>query len=83
MRAWSLPMARMRPSSCRGSRPISSAELGSKKLPKAPEKMGYREREKVLATLEKEMKEAARRLDFEEAAQIRDMIMEIRAASRK
>ena len=54
-----------------------------KKLPKAPEKMGYREREKVLATLEKEMKEAARRLDFEEAAQIRDMIMEIRAASRK
>ena len=48
-----------------------------------PEKMKKAEREKVLRSLEKEMKEAARRLEFEEAAQLRDAIMEIRAAQNK
>ena len=49
----------------------------------APEKMKKREREKVLRSLEKEMRDAARRLEFEEAAQLRDAIMEIRAAARE
>jgi excinuclease ABC subunit B len=40
------------------------------------------EREKLLRPLEKEMKEAARRLEFEEAAQLRDAIMEIRSAEK-
>ena len=40
------------------------------------------EREKLLRSLEKEMKEAARRLEFEEAAQLRDAIMEIRSAEK-
>lgn len=44
----------------------------SKKLPK-------KERGKVLLSLEKEMKAAASRLEFEEAAQLRDLIMEIRS----
>ena len=39
------------------------------------------EREKVIRSLEKQMKEAARRLEFEEAAQLRDAIMELRALS--
>ena len=45
----------------------------------APEKMKKSERERLLRSLEKEMREAARKLEFEEAAQLRDAIMEIRA----
>ena len=41
-----------------------------------------KKRERVIASLEKEMKQAAKRLDFERAAQLRDMIMELRAAGR-
>ncbi len=46
---------------------------------KSPKKMGKKEKEKVLRSLEKEMRDAAKRLDFETAAQLRDVIMEIRA----
>jgi excinuclease ABC subunit B len=49
---------------------------------KPPQNMSRAEREKLLRALEKEMKEAARRLEFEEAAQLRDAIMEIRAEAR-
>lgn len=41
-----------------------------------------KKRERVIASLEKEMKQAAKRLDFEKAAEFRDMIMELRAAAR-
>ncbi len=41
-----------------------------------------KKRERVIASLEKEMKQAAKRLDFEKAAKLRDMIMELRAAAR-
>lgn len=54
---------------------------GSNKLGD-PEKMTKKERDKVLRNLEKEMKEAARRLEFEEAAQLRDLMLEIRAAGK-
>ena len=37
------------------------------------------DREELIASLEKEMKQAARVLDFERAAQLRDMIMEIKS----
>ena len=58
-------------------------EAGGKDLRmKPPQNMSKGEREKLLRSLEKEMKEAARRLEFEEAAQLRDAIMEIRAAGR-
>ena len=46
---------------------------------KLPEDMTKKERDRIIAGLEKEMKDAARRLQFEEAAQIRDIIMEIRS----
>jgi len=42
-------------------------------------KMTKKEREKLIADLEKEMKEAAKALDFERAAQLRDIIFELKA----
>ncbi len=50
-----------------------------KKTFRPPERMSRSERNKLLKSLEKEMREAARRLEFEEAAQLRDAIMELRA----
>lgn len=41
-----------------------------------------KKREKMIVSLEKEMKRAAKELNFERAAQLRDIIMEIRAAGR-
>ncbi|MEG2639647.1 MAG: excinuclease ABC subunit UvrB, partial [Clostridiales bacterium] len=41
-----------------------------------------KKREKVISSLEKEMKQAAKNLDFEKAAELRDMIMELRAQGR-
>ncbi len=38
-----------------------------------------KDKEKLLATLEKEMKQAAKDLDFENAARLRDIILEIKA----
>ncbi|MGE7660334.1 excinuclease ABC subunit UvrB [Peribacillus sp. NPDC097197] len=45
------------------------------KLSKLPKK----EREKMVASMEKEMKEAAKALDFERAAELRDLILELKA----
>ncbi|MHB8945458.1 MAG: excinuclease ABC subunit UvrB [Bacillota bacterium] len=42
-----------------------------------PSKLGRREREKLIEALRKEMKEAAKRLEFERAADLRDAITEI------
>ncbi|GGE04499.1 UvrABC system protein B [Marinithermofilum abyssi] len=42
-------------------------------------KMGKKERRKLIEKLEKEMKQAARDLHFERAAELRDMIMELKA----
>lgn len=42
-------------------------------------KMTKKEKEKLITSLEKEMKEAAKVLDFERAAELRDMLMEIRS----
>jgi len=41
-------------------------------------KLTKKEIKQVLARLEKEMREAARRLEFEQAAQLRDAIIELR-----
>ncbi|MGM9885852.1 MAG: UvrB/UvrC motif-containing protein, partial [Lactococcus sp.] len=43
------------------------------------EAMTKKERQKLVKKLEKEMQEAAAALDFEGAAQLRDMVLEIRA----
>lgn len=45
--------------------------------------MGKKERERLIRDLEKEMKEAARELNFERAAEIRDILFEIRAMGKK
>jgi excinuclease ABC subunit B len=42
-------------------------------------KMSKKEREKVIADMEKEMKEAAKALNFERAAELRDLILELKA----
>ena len=42
-------------------------------------KMSKKEKERLIATLEKQMREAARKLDFEEAATLRDAILELKA----
>jgi excinuclease ABC subunit B len=41
--------------------------------------MGKKERRNLISRLEKEMKEAARKLEFERAAELRDMIIELKA----
>ena len=38
-----------------------------------------KEKDKIIAAYEKEMREAAKNLDFERAAELRDLIIEIRA----
>ena len=41
------------------------------------ESLSKKEREKLIRTLEKEMRDAARHLEFERAAQLRDAIIEL------
>ena len=43
------------------------------------EKLTKKEREKVIAEMEKEMKEAAKALNFERAAELRDLVLELKA----
>lgn len=45
---------------------------------KKKHKMSKKEKEKLLSSLEKEMKQAAKELDFERAAELRDMLIELR-----
>ena len=42
-------------------------------------KLNKKEREKLIANMEKEMKEAAKALNFERAAELRDLILELKA----
>ena len=45
---------------------------------KKKNKMAKKDKTKMLENIEKEMKEAARVLDFERAAQLRDILIELR-----
>ena len=45
---------------------------------KKKNKLGKKDKEKLLANLEKEMRAAAKELDFERAAELRDMLIELR-----
>jgi len=54
--------------------PVYEAE----KAPKL-DKLSKKEKEKVIEQMEKEMKEAAKALDFERAAELRDLIFELKA----
>ncbi|WP_028783725.1 excinuclease ABC subunit UvrB [Thalassobacillus devorans] len=44
-----------------------------------PKEMTKKEREKMIENMEKEMKKAARDLDFERAAELRDVLLELKA----
>ncbi|WP_409295457.1 excinuclease ABC subunit UvrB [Peribacillus sp. SCS-26] len=44
-----------------------------------PLKLNKKEREKLIADMEKEMKEAAKALNFERAAELRDLLLELKA----
>lgn len=57
--------------------PQAKYQVGSK-----GEKMSKKEGEKIIRSLEKEMRDAARHLEFERAAELRDAIMEVRAQMR-
>lgn len=57
---------------------ISSEDEGDFDKP-ALDKMSKKERQKVIDELESEMKQAARDLQFERAAELRDMLLEIKA----
>ena len=56
-----------------------TAEMMNKYVGKKMRKKSKADREELIASLEKEMKQASRVLDFERAAQLRDMIMEIKS----
>lgn len=54
------------------------AEYKTKAAPKLS-KMTKKERQKVVEQMEHEMKEAAKALDFERAAELRDLLLELKA----
>ncbi len=56
---------------------VETQEMSKKYLEKKT-KMSKKEKEKLLNSIEKEMREAARVLDFERAAELRDMLVELR-----
>ena len=56
-----------------------TAEMMNKYVGRKMRKKSKADREELIASLEKEMKQAASVLDFERAAQLRDMIMEIKS----
>ncbi len=64
-------------------RDVVSAILPQKEEDKVKKglKLTKKEKDKITRRLEKAMREAAHRLDFEEAARLRDTIMEIRAGN--
>ncbi len=45
----------------------------------AKKRVGKKDKEKMIADLSQEMKEAARTLDFERAAQLRDILFELQS----
>ncbi|MDF9415843.1 excinuclease ABC subunit UvrB [Bacillus altitudinis] len=55
-----------------------SEEYKTKAAPKLS-KMSKKEREKVIENIEMEMKDAAKALDFEKAAELRDLLLELKA----
>ena len=57
---------------------LGATARGEEKKEKKPAKMSKKERDLTVERLEKEMKDAARRLEFEQAAYLRDRIRELR-----
>ncbi|GGI39215.1 excinuclease ABC subunit UvrB [Mammaliicoccus stepanovicii] len=58
---------------------VETDETNEKDKKKAPKKLTKKEREKTIERIDKEMKEAAKALDFEKASELRDILFELKA----
>ncbi|OOV77343.1 excinuclease ABC subunit UvrB [Mammaliicoccus fleurettii] len=58
---------------------VDTDEVNEKDKKKAPKKLTKKEREKTIERIEKEMKDAAKDLDFERASELRDILFELKA----
>ena len=57
---------------------IMNANIDTESIGKNSKKMTKKEKEKMIAQLEKEMKQAAKELDFERAVELRDLMFAIK-----
>ncbi|MCE3403296.1 UvrB/UvrC motif-containing protein, partial [Staphylococcus aureus] len=58
---------------------VENDENNDKAQTVIPKKMTKKERQKTIDSIEKEMKQAAKDLDFEKATELRDMLFELKA----
>ena len=58
---------------------VDNDETNEKQQTEVPKKMTKKERQKTIENIEKEMKQAAKDLDFERATELRDMLFELKA----
>ncbi|RIL72450.1 excinuclease ABC subunit UvrB [Staphylococcus devriesei] len=58
---------------------VENDETNEKQRTEIPKKMTKKERQKTIENIEKEMKQAAKDLDFERATELRDMLFELKA----
>ena len=58
---------------------MESDETNQQQQTELPKKMTKKERQKTIENIEKEMKKAAKDLDFERATELRDMLFELKA----
>ncbi|KRG09135.1 excinuclease ABC subunit UvrB [Staphylococcus sp. NAM3COL9] len=58
---------------------VENDETNEQQQTEVPKKMTKKERQKTIANIEKEMKQAAKDLDFEKATELRDMLFELKA----
>ena len=58
---------------------VETEEENEQEQKVVPKKLTKKEREKTIENVEKEMKQAAKALDFERATELRDMLFELKA----
>ena len=58
---------------------VESDETNEDARTEVPKKMTKKERQKTIENVEKEMKEAAKALDFEKATELRDLLFELKS----
>ncbi|UXR86380.1 excinuclease ABC subunit UvrB [Staphylococcus felis] len=58
---------------------VETNETNEDNRKEVPQKMTKKERQKTIQNIEKEMKEAAKALDFEKATELRDLLFELKA----
>ena len=58
---------------------VDNDDTNEKQQTEVPKKMTKKERQKTIENIEKEMKKAAKDLDFERATELRDMLFELKA----